>query len=124
VERVEPATVEGVQLGMEALANLASPAEAREALARFPIGYASWIDAQALPPSSEARRREVAEELIQRARFAKSRLETGLAELDDPLVFEAFRIANRAMAALGRHLKTGQWSTSQNRPMGARTLSA
>jgi hypothetical protein len=102
VERIEPAAVPGVELGMEALGALPSAGEARDRLARFPAGYGAWIEAQAAALPDPGRRREVAEEMLQRARVAKARIEAGIAELEDAQVLEAFRIANRAMAAAAR----------------------
>jgi len=102
VERVEPTAVEGIELGMEALAALPNGAAARERLGRFPADYGAWIEAQAQRLPVEPRRREVAEELLQRARFARARIEAGIAELEDAQILEAFRLANRVMAVAGR----------------------
>jgi len=100
VERVEPAAVEGIELGMEALAAVKDAGEAQALLGDFPKGYGAWIEAQETP--QQTRRREVAEELLQRARFARARIEAGIAELEDPQVLEAFCLANRTMAVAAR----------------------
>lgn len=102
VERVEPPGVESVELGMEALAALADADDARAKLAGFVSDYGAWIAAQQAALPSQDRRREVGIELLKRARFASARIEAGIAVLADPSVFEAFRIANRAMAAAAR----------------------
>ncbi|MBI4538938.1 MAG: helicase [Gemmatimonadetes bacterium] len=104
VERVAAEVVEGVELGMEALATLTDGPEARARLGAFVTGYMKWIDEQdAKAPSSPERRRETGEELLQRARTIARRVDAGIGYLgDDPNVLEAFRIANRAMAAAAR----------------------
>ncbi len=103
VERVAPAEVEGVERRMETLAGLAEGAEARQALGPFVDQYRAWIDQQqAAIPTAPARRQEIVEELLRRARYAADRIEAGIALLDDPQVLEAFRITNRVMAHAAR----------------------
>src|SRR5690606_8685774 len=102
VERVEPARMDGVELRMEALAELADSAAARKALTPLVDGYREWIERQARGLPGEARRRETAEELIRRCETAADRIEAGVELLVEPLVFEAFRFANRAMAMAAR----------------------
>lgn len=103
VERVAPCDIEGVELSMDALAGLANGDEAKTRLQGFVTAYRAWIEKQrAGIPTTPARRREVAEELLSRANIAAKRIEQGIALLDDPTVLEAFRIANRAMAAAAR----------------------
>lgn len=98
VERVEPAPMPGIVLGMEALAAMPDASVVRAALMDLPARYRSWIDDQTRDLPSEAHRADVARELLDSARRAAGRIEDGLAVLDDPQAFEAFRLANRAMA--------------------------
>lgn len=102
VERVEPARIDAVELGMEALAAANSAAELRAKLAPLAAAYGNWIESHANDLPAEPRRREVAEDLVGRARFARGRIEAGLNALDDSQVLEAFRIANHVMARAAR----------------------
>lgn len=102
VERVVPAEVPSVELEMEALAQLASADDARSRLSGFGTSYAAWIEAQRAKLPGDGRRRETGEELLIRAQLARARIDAGVAVLADPLVLEAFRVANRAMAMAAR----------------------
>jgi hypothetical protein len=103
VERVAPAPINGVELSMDALAQLASVEDARAKLGSFVDQYRQWINRQrATMPSSPARRRETAEELLRLAGIAADRIERGIALLADPKCLDAFKIANRAMATAAR----------------------
>ncbi len=102
VEKVVPATVEGVDLGMEAIAACRTGAEVRAKLEPLAEAYSRWIEDQKKIPIAEERRLEVGQELLKEAAFARSRITDGLAALDDPQVLEAFRLANRAMARAAR----------------------
>jgi hypothetical protein len=65
--------------------------------------YREWIDRQrGTIPTSPARRRDIAEELLHRAGVAANRIEQGIRLLADPQALAAFRIANRAMASAAR----------------------
>lgn len=101
VERVEPALMDGVELGMEALAQMPDAASARAALENLTTGYRQWIDEQGNGQIAGAQA-EVAVGLLQRARFAADRIEAGIRLLEDPVAFEAFRLANRTMAMAAR----------------------
>jgi hypothetical protein len=105
VERVAPATIDGVELSMESLGTLASGEEARRRLIGLVEQYQAWIEAQREALGAmDPRRRETATELLRRAGIAADRIDAGIARLSDPVVLDAFRIANRAMgrAALQR----------------------
>jgi hypothetical protein len=102
VERVEPATLDDVELRMETLAGLESGQQARSALEGLVTKYRSWIDAQRKKAPSERPQREVSDELLNRACLAADRIKSGLDLLDDPIVLDAFRLSNRAMALAGR----------------------
>src|SRR5262249_22581842 len=104
VERVAPEDIPGVELGMDALASIEGAGTARSSLEALVSGYRAWIEAQrqSLEPTLSTRRRETAQELLRRAGVAADRIEAGIALLQNDDVFDAFRIANRAMAAAGR----------------------
>lgn len=102
VEKVEPAPVLGVELSMEALGTIGSSEEVKEKLGGLVSGYSAWIRTQREVLRFKGRRLEVAEELLRRAEFAGRRIDDGIRTLEDPTVLEAFRIANRTMAAAAR----------------------
>ena len=104
VERVEPRQLDGVTLGMEELAALPDGPALETALRPLVIQYREWIASQqAVAESLTGRRRETTKEMLQIAGLAADRIEAGIARLAaDPVALEAFRIANRAMAAAGR----------------------
>ena len=65
--------------------------------------YRAWIEDQREHARTfSGRRREVADELVGRAAVAADRIQAGIDLLDNPDLLEAFRIANRAMAAAAR----------------------
>ena len=104
VERVEPRQLDGVTLEMEALAALQDGVALKAALQPLVTKYRDWIASQRTAAQSlNGRRRETTDEMLQIAGLAADRIEAGIARLvSDPLAFDAFRIANRAMAAAGR----------------------
>lgn len=103
VERVAPAQIDGVELRMENLALLRDGDDAKEQLGNFVIKYREWIKEQgASAPTSPPRRKETSDELLKRAGFAADRIEAGIALLNEPDCLEAFRLANKTMAAQGR----------------------
>ncbi len=102
VEKVVPGVVTGVSLSMDALAACATADEVRSQVGALVTEYAAWIASQRATPIAEGHRREVAEQLLDRAEFARKRIADGLACLDEPKAFEAFRITNRAMAKAAR----------------------
>ncbi len=102
VERVKPAEIPEVELGMEALAAVPDVATLRAALAPLPSRYRSWIEVQRQSAPQDEPQAEVAVDLLQGATRAASRIEAGLGLLNDATAFEAFRLANRAMAMAAR----------------------
>ena len=103
VERVAPARIPNVELGMDALAELADGPAAQKALGPFVAQYRGWIaDQRRVLPSLTPRRREMAEALFQRAGIAARRIEDGIKVLDDENAMSAFRMANRVMARAAR----------------------
>ena len=87
-----------VQLGMEALAEAPSGAAVRAMIGPMLATYAEWITVEAGNLPSEPGRKRVGKDLLANATRAKIRIQAGLDALDDPHIFEAFRIANRASA--------------------------
>jgi hypothetical protein len=106
VEKVVPTKVDDVTFGMEALGEAETPADLQRLLANLPDAYGRWIDHQRvqIDPTGalSSARVAVATKLLARADQACGRLRRGLTVLEEPHVFEAFRIANRAMATAAR----------------------
>jgi hypothetical protein len=103
VERVAPAEFTGVELSMDALAQLASGEEVRDRVGGFVAQYRQWIAAQrAKLPQMHEKRKETGEELLRLAGIAADRIEHGIELLADPQSLTAFRIANRVMARAAR----------------------
>jgi len=102
VERVEPAEIKGVELGMEALAALETGAAVRVALSGLVDQYREWLKRQSTQAPQTGGQKEVSDFLLSRAAFAAERLENGLTLLDDPITLKAFRLTNRTMAMAAR----------------------
>lgn len=103
VERVAPADIPGVELSIDALANLANAAEAKTKLQPLVGAYRNWIAAQtAKEPPYPTRRRDTAQELLNRCEFAARRIEVGIDLLADSQCLQAFKIANMCMAEAAR----------------------
>lgn len=100
VPRVRPAAPPpGSTVAMEELAALASGEEARRRLMPIVEAYGAWLDAQAKIEVDSDDRRATQAELLKQAEAARARIRSGIERLaNDPEVFEAFRLANRAMA--------------------------
>lgn len=105
---VEPAPLPRAMLGMEALA-VASADELAHGLAPLAQEYGDWIARQRGSVPDDARRRDTAAELLQRADAARARIERGIATLGDPTLRRAFQLANQAMADSARR-RTAQRS--------------
>jgi hypothetical protein len=99
VEKVIPSHVPGVMLGMTALAELPHGEALWKEISPLISSYNTWIERQGeLDPGTPLRRQTQAA-LLGAARVASKRIEDGIWALrDDPVAFEAFRIANRTMA--------------------------
>ena len=110
VEKVDPAKVQGVQFGMEALAEMPDAPTLQAALENLVSEYRDWQGRQLgeIPKLEDQDREEMAQLLLDRAAFAADRIEAGIALLAKPMVFEAFRTANRVMAAAARQ-RESQW---------------
>lgn len=107
VEKVQPSSIDGVELRMDALAT-ATPADLESWLTPLVSQYGEWIERQATVSIANQRRRETLDLLVQRARNVRSRIADGIAALADPLVREAFQTANRVMAAAARQREKQQ----------------
>ncbi len=100
VEKTVTAEVPGVEASMEVLGALPDGGAVEVALGPLVTRYRVWIEAwrpriATLPES----RRETAGELLRLAGVAAGRIERGIAILaEDPEAFDAFRVANRAVA--------------------------
>ncbi len=103
VERVAPAAIPGVELSMDVLSELSDANDAETKLQPLVAEYRKWIEQQqASIPTSPQRRQETGNELAKRAKVAANRIEKGIALLRDEECLEAFRLANKAMAAAAR----------------------
>ena len=106
VEKVIPAQIEGVELGMEALAAAESAEAVRQRIGPLVSAYGAWIEAQQQRFPAEPSRAAMATELMTNASRARDRIQAGLATLDDAQVLEAFRLANRCIATAIRQRST------------------
>ena len=108
VERVEPSKLDGkAELRMESLAELRDFQAAQLMLGGLVTHYRAWIHAQAqAAPKTCKSRAKTAVHLIEMATHAANRIERGIQALADPLVLDAFRAANRAMALYARRRAT------------------
>lgn len=118
VEKTETVDVERVELSMEALGALADGAAAAAVLAPLVAAYREWIEGRRAGIISLAGvRRETAEELLRLAEVAAARIERGIATLStDPDALDAFRVANRAVAAALRKrlgIRAPKWRAFQ-----------
>lgn len=103
VERVAPAPIEGVELRMEELAGLPDAATASAKLMGLVTHYRKWIEAQAANvPAKPKGRKDTGQHLLQRAGHAAKRIEAGVKLLANPMVFDAFKTANKVMAVAAR----------------------
>ena len=107
VETTETVEAPDVELAMAVLGDLSDGGDAQRALTPLVTGYRTWIDQQdAALTGLAGERRDTAEELVFHARSAANRMERGIRVLSqDPDALDAFRVANRAVAAaLSRRL--------------------
>lgn len=112
VPKVEAAPLPMVQLGMEELAAAETVDGIRQMLSPMVAEYRSWITAQYNTPIDPPQANNVAQALLNDARRACDRIESGINALSDPTVLEAFRMANRVVAIARRR----QLSQELNQP--------
>ena len=99
VPRVEAASIEGLELNMETLANASSAKEIRKMLGSIVSAYQKWLEEQEHNSQNYTLgRRKVAKEILAKASKVKERISAGLDALEDPLVLEAFCLTNKVIA--------------------------
>ena len=115
VERVEPRSVDGAVLSMEALGQLTDGVAATVALMPLVEQYRVWVEAQsAVLASMKGARLETTTGMLADMKTAAKRIEAGIKTLaNDPITLDSFRIANRAMAAAAR--RRDWYSNGRNR---------
>ncbi len=99
VEATKPQPVEGVELSMRRLGELADGPAARDALQPLVAEYQSWIEVRDRELAGlEGQQRATAGGLLTNARNAANRMARGVAVLaGNPDALDAFRMANRAV---------------------------
>ena len=103
VPRIDPHQAFTCELRMDQLGALPDATAATVALSPLTTSYRQWIDDQAKNCGNlSAKRQAVAQQLRANAHLAAQRIDEGIACLADPLVLDAFRIANRAIATTSR----------------------
>ena len=103
VERVAPAAIEGVVLGMDELGALADGAVAQAKLMPLVTHYREWIEEQRPKiPTSPPKRVETGKSLLNNAKVAADRIERGISLLADPECLKAFCLSNQSMATAAR----------------------
>lgn len=116
VERVAPAVLSGVELGMEALAELKDAEEACARLLPLVSQYRDWIAVQSRKyPELSPKRTATAASLLAAAGQAADRIEAGIHLLAEPDALYAFRIANRAMAESARRREAQRLATTPDK---------
>ena len=95
-----PPLDDAVELSMLTLSVLKDSDDAQRALGGFSPAYRAWIDGQReLAPTTPEQRAKTSRDLLANAECAAGRIQEGVDLLSDPVVLDAFRIANRVMAA-------------------------
>ena len=105
VEKVIPAALPEVELGMEALAEAQSADDVRALIGPMIAEYGTWLAKQSEVSLSDPKRAQVVEDLLENAGKTRVRIQAGLDVLDDEQALEAFRLTNRAIATAFRQRK-------------------
>ncbi len=112
VERVVPSKRDGVELRMEALAELTDFEAVQAKLGGLVALYRHWIQEQVEKAVEDVKtvpnRVQTALALKNRAIEAAKRIERGIQSLEDPQALDAFRTANKVMAAYVRRRKVNE----------------
>ncbi len=113
VKRVKTRDVPGVEIRMETLAQLSTPAAIKTALSGIVSKYGEWIALQRAESLTGARKK-TQEELCIRAEQAQTRIQNGIEGLaNDPLLLEAFCVMNAAMALQARQRNPSTYKTRE-----------
>ncbi len=103
VQLVDARPLEGVEVSMEALAQLGDAASVDAALTKLPEAYGDWIAQTREVPLDSADRKETQGQLMDEAEQARLRIAEGIAVLKaNPEALQAFRLANEAMSTAAR----------------------
>lgn len=104
VKRVTTRSIEGVEVGMEALGQLSTAEAVRTALNAITTQYGAWLGQQRdLLDGLGEKRRQIGELVIAKAERAMRRIQEGVELLaKNPDALAAFRTANKAMAMAAR----------------------
>ena len=117
VERVAPSKRDGVELRMEVLADLPDFETAQAKLGGLAAHYRHWIQEQAERALKDVkavpRRAQTTNELKKRANEAAKRIDRGIQSLEDPQALDAFRTANKVMAAYVRRRKVNEGAKAE-----------
>ncbi|MFV8750452.1 DISARM system helicase DrmA [Nannocystaceae bacterium ST9] len=101
VEKVVATSIEGVELGMEALADAKDAASLQAMLTPLVERYGAWLATQQVE-FAEPKRAKTATELLRQAELARKRMQRGIELLTEPDALAAFQLANRAVATAMR----------------------
>jgi hypothetical protein len=114
VPRVVTHELPDVTTEMDALAALTDAGAARQALDPLVAAYGVWLEQQRGLDVVASERRKTQEALLLQAERCRSRIARGIALLEeDPDVFAAFRLANRAMAMSARRRSPDRYEGGQ-----------
>lgn len=116
VEGVQVPHIDNLELNMEKLADLKDFDSAKKALLPLVTEYKKWILVQkGLVPTDIKERQEIGTLLLNKYEFALKRITTGIELLNDPQIFESFKIANLVMAMAARKKRNDEprWRTFQ-----------
>ena len=116
VDGVQVPQIAGLELSMDKLAGLKDFDSAKNALSSLVSEYKKWIDLQEkLIPKGIKKREETGRGLVQKYKYALKRIEDGIELLNDPKVFESFKVANLVMAMAARKKRSDEpmWRTFQ-----------
>ena len=102
VEKVKPGTIEGAELGMDALAAMPTAAAIQQALQPLVNEYDRWLAKPIHLEGLSGNRLKVARELLHRGKYASGRIADGIACLEKEENLLAFKWANEAMAMAAR----------------------